>query len=148
MATLAEIKAQRAAKAATNNNAVTTNNAVNADLLEGLDVLQDNVFRVILHLDSVGRVKAFRLRQLADNSIVVKPIGFVIEGINEDTKGQWINTESVKDFSISFENDKAFKEFYDSLTIINLSDYAKPTVKLWNSSNNFDIELTKTYKLL
>ena len=145
--TLAEIKAQRAAKAATNNNAVTSNNAVNSDLLEGLDVLQDKTFKVIFHLDSMERVKAFRLKKQG-LTLTVKPIGFVIEGITEDTQGVWIDTDSIKDYLISFKDDKECKAFIDSLHTVNLSDYNKPVAKLWNGSNNFDIELTKPYELV
>lgn len=144
MATLAEIKAQRAAKAASNNNAVTSNNAVNSDLLEGLEVLSTPSMKVVLHLDSMERIKAFRLKQQGLTLSIIKQ-GFVIEGL---TEGVYIDTESINDFSITFKSEKELNEYLDTLTVITFNDYNKPTVNMWSNGKTFDIELTKPYKLV
>lgn len=142
--TLAEIKAQRAAKAATNNNVVTSNNAVNSDLLEGLEVLSTPSMKVVLHLDSMERIKAFRLKQQGLTLSVIKQ-GFVIEGLRD---GVYIDTESIEDFSITFKTEKELNSYLDTLPVVTFNDYNKPTVKMWNNSKTFDIELTKPYKLV
>lgn len=142
--TLAEIKAQRAAKA---NGTVSTpsNKEVNTNnVLEGLEVLSQSTFKVVLHLDSMERVKAFRLKKQGLILSIVKQ-GFIIEGL---TEGVFIDTDSITDFSITFKAEKELKEYVDSLTTINLADYNKPVAKLWNNSNNFDIELSKPYELV
>ncbi len=144
--TLAEIKAQREAKKAT-NTVSTTNNTVNTDLLQGLDILQDVIFKVIFHLDNMGRLKCFRLKKQG-LTLTVKPIGLIIEGITEETQGQWIDVDSIKDYSKTFANEKDYKTFIDSLFTVNLADFNKPVAKMWNGSSNFDIELTKPYELV
>ena len=142
--TLAEIKAQRAAKA---NGTVSTpsNKEVNTtNLLEGLEVLSNPTFKVVLHLDSMERVKAFRLKKQGLTLSIVKQ-GFIIEGL---TEGVFIDTDSITDFSVTFKAEKELKEYVDSLTTVNLADYNKPVAKLWNNSTNFDIELSKPYELV
>jgi hypothetical protein len=142
--TLAEIKAQREAKKATNTVTATNNNTVNVDLLSSLEVLANPTFKVVLHLDSMERIKAFRLKRQGLTLSVVKQ-GFIVEGL---TEGTYIDTESITDFSMTFKTEKELKEYVDSLTTINLADFNKPVAKMWNGSSNFDIELTKPYELV